>query len=106
MDNIIATAKHTGYAETILNRRRRIPDLDSKNFQKRSFAERTAVNTVMQGSAADLIKVAMINIQRRIERENLPVKMILHIDFLYYFACTLTCSTVTRAPNDPTASCP
>ena len=79
MDNVIAKAKATGYAETILNRRRRIPNLNNKNSSKRSQAERLAVNTVIQGSAADLIKVAMINIQRKIESENLPVKMILQI---------------------------
>jgi len=79
MDSVIAKAKATGYAETILNRRRRIPNLNSKNSSKRSQAERLAVNTVIQGSAADLIKVAMINIQRKIETENLPVKMILQI---------------------------
>ncbi|OHB53439.1 MAG: DNA polymerase I [Planctomycetes bacterium GWF2_50_10] len=79
MDNIIATAKRLGYAQTILNRRRRIYDLDSKNGAKRALAERMAVNTTMQGSAADLIKVAMLNIQRRIDRENLPIKMILQV---------------------------
>ena len=79
MDSVIAAAKRTGFAETILHRRRRIPDLDSKNFNKRSLGERLAINTVIQGSAADLIKVAMINIQRKIETEKLPVKLILQI---------------------------
>ncbi len=79
MDDCIAQAKKTGYAETILNRRRTIQNLSSKNFNNRSQAERLAVNTVIQGSAADLIKVAMINIQRKIETENLPVKMILQV---------------------------
>jgi DNA polymerase-1 len=79
MDNIIASAKHTGYAETILNRRRRIYDLNSKNFAQRSLAERMAVNTVMQGSAADLVKVAMVKIQNRIDAESLPIKMILQV---------------------------
>ncbi len=79
MDSVIAAAKHTGFAETILHRRRKISDLDSKNFNKRSLAERLAINTVIQGSAADLIKVAMINIQRKIEAEKLPVKLILQI---------------------------
>ncbi|MCK4959337.1 MAG: DNA polymerase I, partial [Planctomycetes bacterium] len=64
MDEAIAKAKRDGYAETILGRRRRITDLGSKNFNKRSLAERLTINTVIQGSAADLIKVAMINIQR------------------------------------------
>jgi DNA polymerase I len=79
MDECIRLAKQNGYAETILHRRRTIEDLSSKNGGKRSQAERLAVNTVIQGSAADLIKVAMINIQRKIEQENLPVKMILQV---------------------------
>jgi DNA polymerase I len=79
MDDVISSAKRTGFAETILHRRRQIPNLKGKNVQKRTQAERMAVNTVIQGSAADLIKVAMINIQRKIEKENLPVKLILQI---------------------------
>ena len=79
MDSIIDSAKRTGYVETILNRRRQIADLKSPNSAKRSQAQRFAVNTVIQGSAADLIKAAMINIQRKIESEKLPVKLILQI---------------------------
>jgi len=79
MDDCIASAKRTGYAETILHRRRKISNINSKNANKRAQAERLAINTVIQGSAADLIKVAMINIQRKIESENLPVKLILQI---------------------------
>ncbi len=79
MDDCIATAKRTGYAETILHRRRKILNLASKNSNKRAQAERFAVNTVIQGSAADLIKIAMITIQRKIEKENLPVKMLLQV---------------------------
>jgi len=79
MDSVIDDATQSGYAETILHRRRRIPNLNSKNKNKRAQAERFAVNTVVQGSAADLIKVAMINIQRKIEAEDLPVKLILQI---------------------------
>ncbi len=79
MDYCISQAKQKGYAETILHRRRPIMDLTSKNHGKRSQAERLAINTVIQGSAADLIKVAMINIQRKIEQENLPVKMVLQV---------------------------
>ncbi|MFZ2148176.1 MAG: DNA polymerase I [Sedimentisphaerales bacterium] len=79
MDDCIAQAKQTGYAETILHRRRQIQNLTSKNAGKRSQAERLAVNTVIQGSAADLIKIAMIAIQRKIDAEQLPVKMILQI---------------------------
>jgi len=79
MDSVIDAAKREGFAETILHRRRKIPNLKSKNANKRAQARRLAINTVIQGSAADLIKVAMINIQRKIETENLPVKLILQI---------------------------
>jgi len=79
MDDCIASARQTGYAETILHRRRKIQNLNSNNGNKRSQAERLAVNTVIQGSAADLIKLAMIVIQRKIDAENLPVAMILQI---------------------------
>ncbi len=79
MDSAIAQAEKTGFAETILHRRRDIFDIKSKNQKKRSQAERFIINTIIQGSAADLIKVAMINIQNRIDRENLPVRMTLQI---------------------------
>jgi len=79
IDECIAKAKRTGYAETILGRRRRIADLASKNQGRRAQAERLAVNTVIQGSAADLIKVAMVAIQRRIKAEKLPLRMILQV---------------------------
>ncbi|NQT02932.1 MAG: DNA polymerase I [Planctomycetes bacterium] len=79
MDDCIGLAKQNGYAETILHRQRKIQNLSSKNAGKRSQAERLAVNTVIQGSAADLIKVAMVTIQEKIEAEQLPVHMILQI---------------------------
>lgn len=79
MNDIISKARKSDYAETILGRRRKILNLNSKKSMKRSQAERLAVNTTIQGSAADLIKVAMINIQRKIDKENLPVKLILQI---------------------------
>jgi DNA polymerase-1 len=79
MDSVVEEAKKTGYAETILGRRRKILNLTSGNPGKRAQARRLAVNTVIQGSAADLIKVAMVNIHKKIESENLPVKMILQV---------------------------
>ena len=79
MDGVIETARRSGYVETILHRRRNIPNLNSQNANKRSQAQRFAVNTVIQGSAADLIKIAMINIQWKIEAEKLAVKLILQI---------------------------
>ncbi len=79
MDSVVNTAKRTGFSETILHRRRKISNLTNKNANKRAQAQRFVINTVIQGSAADLIKVAMINIQRRIEAEHLAVKLILQI---------------------------
>ena len=79
MAEVLEKSKEAGFAETILGRRRPITGLKSKNFNVRSQAERMAFNTVIQGSAADLIKKAMINIQRKIEDEKLPIKMILQI---------------------------
>jgi DNA polymerase-1 len=79
MDECVEKTKQAGYAETILHRRRNIANLASKNANKRAQARRLAVNTVIQGSAADLIKVAMISIQKKIENEDLPVKLILQV---------------------------
>ena len=79
LDECVEQAKQTGYAETILHRRRRIANLNSTNVNKRSQAERLAINTAIQGSAADLIKVAMITIERKIEAEALDISMILQV---------------------------
>jgi DNA polymerase-1 len=79
IDECIARARRTGYAETILGRRRRISDIKSRNGGRRAQAERLAVNTVIQGSAADMIKIAMVRIQKRIDTEHLPIKMILQV---------------------------
>ena len=64
---------------TIFNRRRYLPDINSRNFNLRSFAERTAMNTPIQGSAADIIKVAMIQMAQRIEAEGLEATMLLQV---------------------------
>lgn len=79
MEELIENARKNGYVTTILNRRRYIPEINSANTSIRQFAERTAVNTPIQGSAADLIKVAMINIHKAIKKENLSSKMILQV---------------------------
>ena len=72
-------AQQDGYVETILGRRRVIDGIADRNPQRRALAERLAINSVVQGSAADLIKVAMVNLQARIERESLPCKLLLQI---------------------------
>lgn len=79
MDSIVKLAKEKGYVETIFSRRRYIPELTSSNFNVRSFGERIALNTPIQGSAADIIKIAMINVFNRLEKEGLKSKLILQI---------------------------
>jgi DNA polymerase-1 len=79
LDECIAHAKRHGYVKTILGRRRAISDIDSRNQTARNAAERFAVNSVVQGSAADLIKRAMINIDRRIREEERPLKMLIQV---------------------------
>lgn len=79
MDSIVQEAKMQGYVTTILNRRRYLPDINSSNFNLRSFAERTAMNTPIQGSAADIIKKAMIQMDERLSKENMRAKMLLQV---------------------------
>jgi DNA polymerase-1 len=79
MDNVVEKAKSKGYVETIMGRRRRIRNLKSSNSNRSAQARRLAVNTLIQGSAADLIKIAMISIQREIEQKQMDIKMLLQI---------------------------
>ncbi len=79
MDSEIKKGKEMGYVTTILNRRRYIPELKSKNFNLRSFGERTAMNTPIQGSAADIIKIAMVKVFNEIKKRNLKSKLILQV---------------------------
>ena len=79
MDNSIVKAQETGYAETILGRRRYLKDIKSKNHTVRSFAERNAINAPIQGSAADMIKVAMINVFEEMKKKKMESKMILQV---------------------------
>jgi len=78
-DRTIQQAREQGYVTTMLGRRRYLPEIVSSNRQVREFAERTAVNTPVQGTSADLIKIAMIHIQRRLEADKLNTKMILQV---------------------------
>ena len=75
----IETGKKQGYVKTIFNRRRYIPELSAKNFNIRSFGERIALNTPIQGSAADIIKIAMVKVYEEIKKRNLKSKLILTI---------------------------
>ncbi|MBX2961154.1 MAG: DNA polymerase I [Cyclobacteriaceae bacterium] len=79
MDNSILEAREKEYVETILGRRRYLRDINSRNITTRGFAERNAINAPIQGSAADIIKIAMVNIQRWMEKENLKSRMIMQV---------------------------
>jgi DNA polymerase-1 len=79
MDDVIAKAKKESYATTLLHRKRRIPEFQSKQFNVRMFAERTAINTPVQGTAADMIKIAMISIHRKMMEGAFNAKMILQV---------------------------
>jgi DNA polymerase-1 len=79
MDKIIEVAKERGYVETVFHRKRYLPDINSRNAIVRGYAERNAINAPIQGSAADIIKVAMARIYRRFKKENIKAKMILQV---------------------------
>lgn len=79
MDDIIHDAKQKGYVSTLLHRRRYLPEITSRNFNLRSFAERTAMNTPIQGSAADIIKKAMIDMADRLRKEELKARLLLQV---------------------------
>ena len=79
MDKSIEVARKQGYIETIFKRKRYLPDINSRNAIVRGYAERNAINAPIQGSAADIIKVAMIRIYERFKKEGLKSKMILQV---------------------------
>lgn len=87
LDNVVARAKQMGYAETMYGRRRHIPELKAKNPQLRGFGERTAMNHPMQGTAADIIKIAMARVSRRLEEEGFAAHMILQVHDELDFEC-------------------
>ncbi|WP_404453499.1 DNA polymerase I [Virgibacillus necropolis] len=79
MNTSIQDAKHQGFVSTLMNRRRYLPEITSRNFNQRSFAERTAMNTPIQGSAADIIKKAMIDLYEKLKDENLQARILLQV---------------------------
>lgn len=79
MEDIVKDAKQKGYVSTLLHRRRYLPEITSRNFNLRSFAERTAMNTPIQGSAADIIKKAMIDMVDRLDKEGLKTRLLLQV---------------------------
>ena len=79
MESIVQEAREKGYVETIYKRRRELPDIQSRNFNVRNFAERTAINSPIQGSAADILKVAMIQLDRQLIAEGYQARMLLQV---------------------------
>ena len=79
MKNVVEKAKADGYVSTLYGRRRDLPELASSNFNMRSFGERVALNMPIQGTAADIIKLAMVNVHKRLKAENLAARLILQV---------------------------
>lgn len=79
METIVREARDKGYVETLYKRRRELPDINSRNFNVRNFAERTAINSPIQGSAADILKVAMINLDKALTEAGLSTRMLLQV---------------------------
>jgi len=97
MDASIQRAKENGYVETLLGRKRTLPDINSQNGVVRGFAERNAINAPIQGTAADIIKIAMVRIQNKLENENLQTKMTMQVhDELNFTVPTSELETVRK----------
>ena len=79
MDNSVANCKEQGYVETLWGRRRYVPEINSNNYNVRQFGERVAMNAPIQGTAADIIKVAMVNIEKELREKELESKLILQV---------------------------
>jgi DNA polymerase-1 len=98
---MVEFAREHGYVETIFRRRRYIPELRDRNFNIRAFGERTAANSPIQGSAADLIKIAMIRIHERLRSERLSARMLLQVhDELVFEVPGPELDTVTALVRD------
>ena len=79
MKNVVEEAKEKGYVETLFHRRRYLPELKSNNYMIRQFGARAAMNTPIQGSAADIMKIAMVNLNKELENSNIDAKIVLQI---------------------------
>ena len=79
MQDIVEKAKEDGYVETLFHRRRYIPELKSNNYMVRQFGSRVAMNTPIQGTAADIMKIAMVNLQKELEKRQMQTKIVLQV---------------------------
>jgi DNA polymerase-1 len=101
MKEVVQQAKKDGFVTTLLNRRRYLPEINSRNFNLRSFAERTAMNTPIQGTAADIIKKAMIDMDKRLHKEGLSSKLLLQVhDELIFEVPKDEISTMTKLVSE------
>lgn len=87
MTDIVEEAKEKGFVETLFHRRRYLPDINSSNFNLRSFAERTAINSPIQGTAADILKIAMIRMNKALKEKNMKTRMLLQVHDELIFEC-------------------
>ena len=92
MDEIVEEAKEQGYVETLFHRRRYIPELKSNNYMVRQFGSRAAMNTPIQGTAADIMKIAMINVFNRIKEEGIDAKIVLQVHDELILECSKDCA--------------
>ena len=92
MDEIVEDAKERGYVETLFHRRRYIPELKSNNYMVRQFGSRAAMNTPIQGTAADIMKIAMINVYNRIKEEGIEAKIVLQVHDELIIECNKNCA--------------
>ena len=90
MDEIVEDAKQKGYVETLFNRRRYIPELTSNNYMVRQFGARAAMNTPIQGTAADIMKIAMIHVYNKLKQENLDAGIVLQVHDELIIECNIT----------------
>ena len=79
LDSLVAHAKEQGYVTTMFGRRRPVPELKSSNFMQRSFGERVAMNSPIQGTAADIMKIAMLGVNRELKKRNMKSRLILQV---------------------------
>ncbi|WP_377888207.1 DNA polymerase I [Alkalihalobacillus sp. R86527] len=101
MEDVVSKAKEDGYVSTLMNRRRYLPEINARNFNQRSFAERTAMNTPIQGTAADIIKKAMVEMDKRLKDEKLETRMLLQVhDELIFEAPEEEIETLKRIVPD------
>ncbi len=101
MQQVVKQAREDGYVTTLLGRRRYLPEIASKNYQRRSFAERTAINTPIQGTAADIIKLAMVEVDKKIKEQKFESRMLLQVhDELVFETNDQEVADITRLARD------